>query len=261
MPDVPFQPMNPSTDLRLAPVSPPGWQFDIWLRIRRHLALKVVGTTAFTWLFFIGYFHLLRQPVHPVTVMPLTAVDRLVGFHPWALVPYFSLWVYVGVAPGLQLRFRELLVYGLWAGALCITGLALFYAWPTQAPPMALEPTDFPGFAILQGVDAAGNACPSMHVAIAMFTALWVEHILREAGAPAWLRIVNAVWFAAIAWSTLAVKQHVALDVVAGAALGIAFAWPSLHWRPGRRPRGREQSGYHEATVPAGRFGGPARRG
>jgi membrane-associated phospholipid phosphatase len=161
----------------------------------------------------------------------------------------------------LQLRFSELLVYGLWAGALCLTGLALFYAWPTQVPPMVLPPTDFPGFAILQGVDAAGNACPSMHVAIAMFTALWVEHILREAGAPGWLRLVNALWFAAIAWSTLAVKQHVALDVVAGAALGIAFAWPSLHWRPGRGPRERGLSGYHEATVPAGRFGGRARRG
>ena len=253
--------MNPSTDLRLAPAPSQSWKDEIWLRIRRHLAVKVVGTTAFTWLFFIGYFHLLRQPAHPVTVMPLTALDRLIPFQPQALIAYFSLWLYVGVAPGLQLRFKELVVYGLWVGALCVTGLVFFYFWPTQVPILALEVSDFPGFAILQGVDAAGNACPSMHVAIAIFTAIRVEHVLRQAGAPVWLRLINAAWFAAIAYSTLAVKQHVVLDVLAGALLGIAFAYPSLHWRPGRGARAPDWSGYHEASLPAGRFDGPARRG
>jgi membrane-associated phospholipid phosphatase len=169
--------------------------------------------------------------------------------------------VYVGVAPGLQLRFKELVVYGLWAGALCLTGLALFYFWPTQVPTLARELSDFPGFAILQGVDVAGNACPSMHVAIAIFTAIWVEHILRQAGAPLVLRLVNAAWFAAIAYSTLAVKQHVVLDVLAGALLGIAFAGPSLHWRPGRAGPARDGSGYHEESLPTGRIGGPIGRG
>ncbi|MDM0018311.1 phosphatase PAP2 family protein [Variovorax saccharolyticus] len=252
--------MNPPQDLRPAPRPPESWKVEIWLRIRRHFALKVVGTTAFTWLFFIGYFHLLRQPAGPVAVMPLTALDRLIPFQPQALVAYFSLWLYVGFAPGLQLTFRELLVYGLWVGGLCLTGLAFFFLWPTQIPPMAVPPTDFPGFAILQGVDAAGNACPSMHVAIAIFTALWIEHILRHAGAPILLRLANALWFAAIAWSTLAIKQHVVLDVVAGALLGVAFALPSLRWRPRPAANPAGWSGYHEASLPAGRFGGRARR-
>ena len=112
-----------------------------------------------------------------------------------------------------------------------------------------------------QGVDAAGNACPSMHVAVAIFTAIWVEHILRGAGAPAWLRLVNGLWFAAIVYSTLAVKQHVVLDAVAGAVLGIAFAIPSLRWRPGRSSWTRKRSGYHGTSLPAGRFDGRARRG
>ncbi len=85
---------------------------------------------------------------------------------------------------------------------------------------------------MLQGVDAAGNACPSMHVAAAMFTVIRVEQVLRDARTPVVLRLLNLLWFAAIAWSTLAVKQHVVLDAVAGALLGIAFAVPSLRWRP-----------------------------
>jgi membrane-associated phospholipid phosphatase len=71
-----------------------------------------------------------------------------------------------------------------------------------------------------------------MHVAIAIFSAIWLEHLLRGARAPVALRALNAAWFLAIAWSTLAVKQHVVLDVLAGALLGVAFALPSLRWRP-----------------------------
>ena len=209
------------------------WTTEIALRMRRHFLLKLFGTTAFVWAFFAGYFYLLRHPAYPVTVMPLTALDHLIPFQPSTLSAYLSLWLYVGIAPGLQLSFRELLVYGLWASALCATGLGFFYLWPTAVPPLAFDVSGYPGFRMLQGVDAAGNACPSMHVAVAMFTVVWVEHLLRNARAPRTLRVLNVAWFLAIAWSTLAIKQHVVLDVLAGTLLGMAFALPSLHWRPG----------------------------
>ena len=217
------------------------WSSDIGRRVRRHFLLKVVGTTAYVWLFFIGYFHLLRQPAYAATVMPLTALDHLVPFQPQLLVAYFSLWFYVGIAPGLQPTFRDLFSYGVWVGALCLTGLSLFYFWPTQIPPMTAGPTGFPGFAVLQGIDAAGNACPSLHVAVSIFTAIWVDYVLREVRAPLLLRFANAAWFAAIAYSTLAIRQHVVLDVVAGALLGSAFAFASLRWRPGRARRARQR--------------------
>ena len=220
----------------MAPQPPLTWIAQLWVRMRHLLALKVIGTTAFTWLFFIGYFHLLRHPVYPVTVMPLTALDTLIPFAPPALFAYLSLWFYVGIAPGLQLGFWELIVYGLWIGALCLTGLALFYFWPTQIPMLPRDVSGLPGFAMLQGVDAAGNACPSMHVAVAIFTALRIDEVLRRTTSPAWIRWTNTGWFLAIALSTLAVKQHVVLDVVAGAALGMVFVLPSMRWRPSAIP-------------------------
>ena len=216
----------------------PHWTAELLYRIRHLLALKIVGVTAFTWVFFIGYFYLLRHPVHAMAVMPLTALDRLIPFQPEMLVAYFSLWFYVGLAPGLQRNFRELVVYGLWVGALCLTGLGLFHFWPTQVPPLMGGSSDFPGFALLQGVDAPGNACPSMHVAVAIFTAVRVDDVLRRAQSPLALRLANGLWFAAIAYSTLAVKQHVVLDALAGALLGLAFAWPSMRWRPMPGARG-----------------------
>lgn len=194
--------------------------------------LKLVGTSAGIWLFFIAYFHLLRHPAQPPMVMPLTALDHWIPFQPEALFAYLSLWFYVGLAPGLQRRLTELLVYGLWAGALCLAGLAVFYVWPTAVPALTIDVSGFPGFAMLQGVDATGNAFPSMHVAIAMFTVLHLDNVLRNAGAPAGWRWLNLAWCAAIVWSTLAIRQHVALDVLGGSALGLAFGWASLRWRP-----------------------------
>ena len=200
--------------------------------MRRHFVLKFLGTTAFTCLFFVAYFHLLRHPGGAVTTMPLTAVDRWIAFRPEALFAYLSLWVYVGFGPGLQRTLAALVAYGAWIVAMCCAGLVLFYLWPTAVPPMGFDASGYPGFALLQGVDAAGNACPSMHVAAAMFTVVRLAEILRTAGAPPAVHVINGAWFMAIAWSTLATRQHVALDALAGALLGLAFAVPSMRWRP-----------------------------
>lgn len=215
---------------------PPAWAVELTRRIRRHIFLKTGAICVFVWVFFIGYFQVLHHPVNPVTVMPLTALDRLIPFQSLALIPYLSLWFYLGIAPGLMLTLRELVVYGLWATALCLTGLICFYAWPTTVPPLGFDVSGHAGFAMLQGVDSTGNACPSLHLATAMFTAIWVEHMFRHLGIPRGLRLLNAAWFMAIAYSTLATKQHVVLDVLAGAALGTVFALAALRWRPRHEP-------------------------
>lgn len=219
-----------------------GWAAQIGKRLQRLLWLKAFGITLWIWVFMIGYFHTLRHPSQPPFIMPLTPLDLLVPFQPGAFMIYASLWVYVGIPPGLLLGFRDLLAYGAWVGALCLSGLALFYFSPTAVPGFALDPVlvNDPAIALLQGLDAAGNACPSMHVASAVFAAVWLHHLLRGIGAPRLLEACNATWLALIVYSTLAVRQHVVLDVIAGAVLGSLFAWASLRWRPRARV-----SGYH----------------
>lgn len=225
--------MNRPAELPLLRPPSPGWRADLWQRVRYRLLLKIAGVSAFMWLFFMGYFHVLRYPVYPVLEMPLTVLDRLIPFQPQALLAYVSLWFYIGVAPGLMLTLREVLIYGLWAAALCIAGLACFYFWPTAVPPRSVDVTGLPGFALLQGVDAAGNACPSLHVATAVFTAIWIRRLLRTIQAPPAMHGLNWLWLLAIAWSTVAIRQHVVLDAVAGAALGALFAAVSLRWSAG----------------------------
>lgn len=214
------------------------WTTAIALRLRRHAVLKMVGISTGMALFFAGYFHLLRYPPHTVMLMPQTALDSWIPFQPAALWAYLSLWVYVSLAPGLQWSLHDLLRCGRWIGALCLTGLVCFYVWPTAVTPRSFDAAGQVGFSMLQGVDAAGNACPSMHVAAALFSMLWIDHALRAVRAPAWVRVSNGVWLAAIVYSTLAIKQHVVLDVLAGAGLGGMFGAASLcgrvsPWRQG----------------------------
>ena len=231
-------------DLANPPHPPSPWRADLTLRLRHRMVLKVLGISAFMWVFFIGYFYTLRHPAFPVFQMPITELDRLIPFQPQALAAYFSLWLYVGIAPGMLLTLREILVYALWIAALCVAGLACFYFWPTAVPPSAIDISSHAGFNLLRGVDAAGNACPSLHVAAATFSAIWIDRLLHHIRTPAALRVFNALWFAAIVYSTLAIKQHVALDALAGALLGIAFAALSLRgWTWGDAERKPHEAG------------------
>ncbi len=208
----------------------PAWATELALRARRLFLLKLVGTSGLVGLFFIAYFALLRDPDRPVFAMPLTALDHALPFQPAMLYAYLSLWLYVGTAPGLLLTLRELRAYALWAAGLAAVGLGIFHLWPTTAPTLTLDVSAIAGFQLLQGVDAPGNACPSMHVAFAVLSFAWIHRILKQARAPRLLHGLNLLWFLAISWSTLAIRQHVVLDVVAGALLGALFAVLSIRF-------------------------------
>ena len=207
----------------------------LWKAARAHFWFKSFGMTAFISLFFLGYFQVLRNPATEVTLMPLTALDRWLGLQPLALPLYLTLWVYVVLAPGLLESRRILVLYGAWIGGLCLAGLVFFYLWPTAVPPLAVDWSAYPVMAFLKRVDAAGNACPSLHVAAAVFSAVALDERLRHFGTGWRARTVSVLWCLGIVYSTLATRQHVALDVLAGGALGLAFALGYLRLGPLRQ--------------------------
>lgn len=207
-----------------------GWRAAAWRRFRTDHLLKTVGTIGFMAAFFPAYFYLLRFPDHAPFVMPLTWIDRHLPFSPYALPVYVSLWLYVSIPPTLLDNRRRLYGYGAAAAVMCLIGLGFFKFFPTAVGPTGIDLSREPGFAVLQGVDAAGNACPSLHVASAVFSGYWLRRLLREIAAPGWLQGVNLAWCGAIVVSTLATRQHVTLDAVAGTALGLACALGARRW-------------------------------
>ena len=119
---------------------------------------------------------------------------------------------------------RELISYGPAAIGLSVLGLGMFLFWPTTLPRCGVDWSQHPSFALLKSVDASGNACPSLHVAFAVFTAVWFERLLRQMGAGRVVHALNWLWCMGILYSTIATRQHVSLDVLAGAALGATVA-------------------------------------
>ncbi len=214
---------NPKPALSKTP-----WYRQVVAVIPQHVHLKGIGTMLFIGVFFAAYFYLLKKPAYPATVMPVIHADRLIGFVPQALPVYLSLWVYVSLPPALLATRRELYRYGLSMLATCMTGLIVFYFWPTAMPAAHIDWALYPDMDFLKNMDSSGNACPSLHVTTAVFSGFWLHHLLSRFGAPLWILIVNWAWCIGIVYSTLATRQHVVLDVLAGLALGVLAAFLSL---------------------------------
>lgn len=211
--------------------SPRPWYRQVATALLTHVYLKAIGTPLFIALFFGAYFYVLKNPAYPVTLMPVTALDRLIPFQAWAFYVYITLWAYVSLPPALLASRLELYRYGGAMAVTCLTGLGIFYFWPTTVAVPDVDWTRYPGMEFLKNLDASGNACPSLHVATAVFSGIWLHHLLRRFSAPLSICIINGVWCAGIVYSTVAVRQHVVVDVIAGLALGALAAWLSLRYQ------------------------------
>jgi membrane-associated phospholipid phosphatase len=199
------------------------WQLEIKRRVQRVWFLKATANALFLYVFFHLYFALLQFPRSAIIAMPTTWLDDSISFWPPAFYIYASLWVYTALVPALQPSFKALVCYGLAIGTVCLAGLVFFYFLPTKVPFKALELSTDSSLDILRKIDLAGNACPSLHVATAILTAMCLHQILLTIRAPGWLKLSNWLWCIVIVYSTMAIKQHVVWDVLAGLALGGIF--------------------------------------
>lgn len=214
-----------------------GWRRTLARRIGTHTLLKASATVLGIAVFFAAYFWVLHHPQGPVTTMPALALDHWLAFEFSAMPLYLSLWAYVSLAPALLPDRAALIGHALGCTTIAAVGLVIFLVWPTRVPPLGAEAAAHAGMAMLRGIDLSGNACPSLHVAFAVFAAASLAHELRAVAAPRWLRAASLLWCAGIVYSTIATRQHVVLDVLAGAALGGLVAALNGVWSRGADER------------------------
>ncbi|MEJ1172141.1 phosphatase PAP2 family protein [Variovorax sp. CCNWLW235] len=218
--------MTPSSLRDLPPSGPPPWLRALGRRCLALWPLKLVGNTVATIGFFPLYFWIMKNAGQPWT-LPLTAFDRLIAFWPALLPVYLSLWVYIALPVFLAKDKREFLGFALSCAVMTFISLAVFWFVPTAIPNFAIDATPGTSLHFLKTVDAAGNAFPSLHVSFSVLACVVLARQLREVAAPMWLRAFNIAWAAAIVYSTMAVRQHVLVDVLGGLALGIGFGLAS----------------------------------
>lgn len=200
-------------------VSTPGsqtWRLLLWRRVRHLWLLKMVGTTIAVSCFFILYFWIMKVTAPRAVAVPTMALDRWITPHQWAVLPYGSLWLYVSLAPAFAANLGALRTYVAGAGTIAVLAFATYGIFPTTTTPFETDWSVYPMLQFLKSADAGGNAFPSLHVAFAFYTAVVIASQLKSLRAPRWAQLLNWIWCAAIAYSTLATNQHLALDVLGG---------------------------------------------
>jgi membrane-associated phospholipid phosphatase len=202
------------------------WLRALWLRCKTLWPMKLVGNTVATLGFFPLYFWIMKN-AGQAWVLPLTAFDRLIAFWPALLPVYLSLWGYIALPVLLAKDKRELWSFSFGCAAMTAIALVVFWFMPTAIPNFTIDAVPGSSLAFLKTVDSAGNAFPSLHVSFSVFTCIVLARQLREVGAPAWLRVFNVAWAVGIVYSTMAVRQHVLMDVLGGLALGLALGFVS----------------------------------
>jgi hypothetical protein len=184
-------------------------------RLKAALAVIVCFT------FCVPYFLIGTFPLLPVHELPLTRLDRAIGFHPYAWVwVYQSEYLIVNGVPWLARRRDELIRYVRGFATLALVSFAVFLVFPVRAPKPPVEnPTGM--YWLLQLYDVPTNSLPSLHAGLVVFTLAFGNRIIgRDVGRGVkWLFLV---WGGLILYATLATKEHYVVDIVTGVLLALA---------------------------------------
>lgn len=180
----------------------------------------------------VPYFGLQQIATFPLRHVPETVLDRAVPFDPDWIWMYLSICLLVPLAPALAADRADLRRYATGLAMLCVPCFVLFWLVPVAGPRPEVVP-DHALYAWTVSVDRSTNSLPSLHAGLALYSLLFVGHVMREGAGRtariAWIAL-GWLWGAAILYSTLATKQHWVVDLPAGMAL----AW-GAHWLAGRR--------------------------
>jgi membrane-associated phospholipid phosphatase len=173
-----------------------------------------VGGTAM--LYALGSIRMLEPHV-----LSECALDRLIGYHPGAAGLYLSFFVMQALAfYAVPASHRAALTRAFLfcaAAAFCV-----FVFWPTALVQPAVS-ASVSGLGLVRFFDTPANCLPSLHAALSVLSAAALSvraSRLRAAAA--------ALWAIGICWSAIATRQHLSIDISAGAALGGFAAWAFL---------------------------------
>ena len=182
---------------------------------------KLAITAVLLPLYWLAYSLPNRLTADDARTLPLTALDRAVPFVPEAIWVYLPVYVFL-IAAFLLPRKAPPNSQAVYAFvSMTLVGVVVHSVFPTAFErdlyPLgpALDQASRRSFEFLRSVDTPASCLPSLHVATATLAALLHVHESRRRS------IAMSGWALAIAVSTLLTKQHYALDVLAGAALGL----------------------------------------
>ncbi len=150
------------------------------------------------------------------------AWEQNIPFLAWSIVPYWSVNLFYVVALFVNETTDQVDRLAKRYLTAQIVAVACFIAFPLTAIFTKPETSGVPGFmfTVLGGFDKPFNQAPSLHIALLII--IW-DHLRRKMP-PAMLGVWHG-WCLLIGISVLTTYQHHAVDIPAGALLGLFALW------------------------------------
>ena len=205
-------------------------QGGLWERVPCQLPLKLAMAVVLPIAFCVPFFSIEYFPLFPARQLRPTQLDLWLGHDTRWVWAYVSLYLYMPIVPLLLVQRSHLLRWTAGMIGMSAVAFVVFLIYPTAAARPSPQGTQLV-YQWLVTVDRPSNAVPSLHCAFAVYTALSAE-VALHAFRPTWRwRTAMWVWCTLICASTMLTKQHMLIDAVAGAFLGLAgfpFAWRNV---------------------------------
>lgn len=182
-------------------------------------------------LFNLCYFLPQWKPIYPPKPIPMTAIDRIVPFQPWWIVPYLSMYPLLVLAPLFSTTIAQLRRYALGTALMFLIAGVCFFLWPVSYPRPRLMETAPALYRLITQLDQPINSLPSLHAALTAFALFYSARIFADLPRHQrrLLLTIGWLWAVLILYGTLATKQHYLADLPPG----IVLAWVSdrIVWR------------------------------
>jgi membrane-associated phospholipid phosphatase len=169
-----------------------------------------LGITSFVVLYMLPNHISLFEP----HLLPFLDFEKNMAIMPWTVWLYVSDYLYIATAfvilsekDNMNMIFRGQIL-------LLFVSMFIFFLWPTAYPRPQVDYTAFgltgSMLKLVHSLDSPMNSCPSLHVAM---TFMGGFGFLRE---KRYLFPFFMLWAFAISISTITLKQHYLIDIIAG---------------------------------------------
>lgn len=196
-------------------------------RLRSHWRLKWFLLATVPTITTGAYLVTQRVILFPAWNPPTTWLDRMIPFQPNWVWAYLSLYLLMPIAPLLTRSRDDLIRYARGVILYFGIGLICFVLLPVAAPRPATMESGSTYEALIR-IDRPYNCIPSLHATCAVYALLYAAHASRDTRRRVlrlWLLFLGWIWVALILVSTIATRQHFAIDLPPGILLGIVAFW------------------------------------
>jgi membrane-associated phospholipid phosphatase len=191
------------------------------------MRLKIVMLLTLPVAVTAGYLAVQRAVVLPNGRVPLTWFDRVIPFQPRWVWVYLSLYLLNPIGPLFARSREDLLRYARGILFFFVCGFVCFVVFPVPGPrPLAADA--FWLYQRLMLIDRPYNSFPSLHAACAVYAVLFAAYASSDTSRPHLRRSLLSLawlWVGLILYSTIATRQHFAIDLPAGMFLGWLAQW------------------------------------